>query len=90
MAEAQPAAKAPERRKVKVTIHGGSEPGQQGDVFLAHNFKPYLIKRDEEVIITEEVLECLKHSMIETEVKGEDGVRRIIKIPTYSYTVAPA
>ena len=74
----------------KVTIHSGADKGDKGEVFLGHNYVGMLIQRDKEVIINEYYLNTLKHTTIETQIKGEDGIVRDIKIPTYSYTVEPA
>lgn len=69
-----------------VTIHSGPDSGTKSDVFLAHNYKSVLIQRDKEVTLNEHFMNVLKDTVIETEVKGPDGVVRHIKIPTYSYT----
>ena len=69
-----------------VTIHSGQDTGSKSDVFLAHNYKSVLIQRDKEVTLSEHFMDALKGTVIETEVKGADGVVRHIKIPTYSYT----
>lgn len=74
----------------KVTIHSGEDKGDKGDVFLSHNHKSALIQRDKEVVISEYFVECLKNSMIETTIKGEDGVERSVRIPRFSYNVSPA
>lgn len=74
----------------KVTIHSGEDLGDKGDVFLSHNNKSILIQRDKEVTISEYFLECLKHSVIETKVRGEDGADRLVKIPRFSFNVSPA
>lgn len=84
------AVKAVKQKMYKVTIHSGEDKGDKDDVFLAHNAKSMLIQRDKEVVIPETFLECLKHSVIETTIKGEDGVVRPIKIPRFSYNVEPA
>lgn len=74
----------------KVTIHSGEDKGDKGDVFLSHNHRSVLIQRDKEVTVSEYFLECLKHSMIETVVTGDDGAERAVKIPRFSYSSAPA
>ena len=74
----------------KVTIHSGENEGDKGDVFLSHNNKSILIQRDKEVTISEYFIECLKHSTIETVVRGEDGADRQISIPRFAYNCAPA
>lgn len=74
----------------KVTIHSGEDKGDKGDVFLSHNHKSILIQRDQEVTISEYFIECLKHSVIETKVRGDDGADRLVKIPRFSFNVSPA
>ena len=74
----------------KVTIHSGEDKGDKGDVFLSHNHKSILIQRDQEVTISENYVECLNRSTIETKLKGEDGTERTIKIPRYAFNVSPA
>lgn len=74
----------------KVTINSGEDKGDKGDVVLAHNFKQILIQRDKEVTISEHYLETLKHTVIETVVKDENGKEMPIRIPRYSYSVMPA
>lgn len=83
-------AKKPKHTMYKLTIHSGSEKGDQGDVFLGHNGVSFLIQRDKEVTVDERVIDCLKGAVIHTTAKGEDGVLREVKIPTYSYNVMPA
>jgi hypothetical protein len=72
---------------VRITIHSGEDKGDNGDVFLSHNFKPILIQRDKAVEVDECYLEVLKHSVIETVVKNEAGVESAIRIPRYSFSV---
>lgn len=80
--------KAP--KMFKVTVHSGEDKGDKGDVFLSHNYKSVLIQRDQEVTISECFVECLKHSTIETVVKGDDGKERTVNIPRFAYNSAPA
>ena len=87
--EAKPA-KAAAPKMFKVTVHSGEDKGEKGDVFLAHNFKTLLIQRDQEVTIAEPFLECLKHTVIETVVKDENGKERSVKMPRFSFSVSPA
>lgn len=84
--EAKP--KAP--KKVRVTIHGEGEGGDQGDVILVHNYRQIQIKRGEAVDIDECYLDVLRSSVIDTFVKGEDEKTRAVKIPRYSYSIEPA
>lgn len=86
--ERAPKAAAP--KMYRVTINSGEDKGDKGDVFLSHNYKPILIKRDEPVVISEHYLDVLKHSVIETFIKGEDGKEHPVRIPRYSYNVEPA
>lgn len=89
--ETKPEVEAPEGLKMyKVTIHSGEDEGDKGDVFLSHNNKSILIQRDKEVTISEHYVECLKHSVIETMVRESGGVERPVKIPRFSYNLAPA
>lgn len=81
--------KAAVPKKYRVTIHSGEDKGDKGDVFLQHNYKPILVKRDEAVVLDECWVEVLKHSVIETFAKGEDGKEHPIRIPRYSYNVEP-
>lgn len=76
-------------KKVRVTIFSGEDKGDKGDVFLSHNYDPILIQRDQPVEIDARFLECLKHSVIETIVKNEQGVEVAVRIPRYNYTVEP-
>lgn len=80
----------PTLKMYKVTIHSGEDLGDKGDVFLSHNNKSILIQRDKEVTISEYFIECLKHSVIETKVRGDDGADRLVKIPRFSFNVSPA
>ena len=84
------AVKAVKQKMYKVMIHSGEDKGDKGDVFLSHNHKSILIQRDQEVTISENYVECLNHSTIETMVKGEDGKERAVKIPRYAFNVSPA
>ncbi len=83
-------AKPKKLKMYKVTIHSGEDKGDKGDVFLSHNYKSVLIQRDKEVTVSEFILECLQNSTIDTVVKGEDGKERSVRIPRFSYNVAPA
>lgn len=88
MAEAiEKAVKKIEPKKVKLTI--SSTDDDKSDVTLAHNHRHILIKRDEPVIVDECFLEVLKHSVIETTVKDEDGKNRSVKIQRYPFSVEP-
>ena len=84
------AVNAVKQKMYKVTIHSGEDKGDKGDVFLSHNHKSILIQRDQEVTISENYVECLNHSTIETKLKGEDGTERTVKIPRYAFNVSPA
>lgn len=83
-------ASKPKHTMYKVTIHSGSEKGDQGDVFLGHNGVSFLIQRDQEVTVDERVIDCLKDAVIHTTKKGEDGIEREVKIPRFSYNVMVA
>ena len=83
-------AKAAAPKLFNVTIHSGEDKGDKGDVFLSHNYKTLLIQRDQEVTIAEPFLECLKHTVIETVVKDENGKERSVKMPRFSFSVSPA
>lgn len=72
-----------------VTIHSGEDVGDKGDVFLAHNHKSILIQRDKEVTISEYFVDVLRHTVVETVVRGEDGAERTVKIPRFAFNVSP-
>lgn len=82
-------AKKPELKKYKVIIHSGEDKGDKGDVVLAHNFRQVLIQRDKEVVIDENLINCLKHSTIDTFTIGENKEIIPVKIPRFSYSVEP-
>lgn len=79
-----------ESKKVRLTIHSGEDSADKGDVVLVHNFRQILIQRDKEVVVDECYLEVLKHSTIETNVKGEDGVVRPVRVARYAFSASPA
>lgn len=76
--------------KYKVTINSGEDKGDKGDVVLVHNFKQILIQRDQEVTISENYLNVLKHSTIETTVRDEKGNDVPVKIARFSFSAEPA
>lgn len=79
------------KKQYKVIINSGEGEGDKGDVVLVHNYKQILIKRDVEVTIDAEFVdEVLKHSKIETTIKGEDGKEKTVHIPRFSYSVEAA
>lgn len=82
--------RAPKAKAFRVTVHSGEDKGDKGDVFLSHNYKPILIQRDQPVVLDERYVDVLKHSVIETIIKGEDGKEHPVRIPRYSYSVEPA
>lgn len=83
-------ASKPKHTMYKLTIHSGSDKGDQGDVFLGHNGVSFLIQRDKEVTVDERVIDCLTDAVIHTTKKGDDGIERVVKIPRFSYNVMPA
>jgi hypothetical protein len=87
--ETKPAKKA-QAQKYRVTIHSGEDKGDKGDVVLAHNFRQIQIQRDKEVVIEEHFVNVLRHSTIETMVKGEDGKVQLVRIPRFSFSAEPA
>lgn len=82
--------KVDDSKKFRVTIHSGEDKGDKGDVFLAHNFQSVLIQRDQEVILDEKFVNVLNDSVIHTITKDEDGIEKPVRIPRYSFTIAPA
>lgn len=76
--------KKTELKKYKITFHG-----EGGDVEIGHNFKLNLYKRNVETTIDENFLGVLRHAVVTTVVKGEDGKERHVSIPQYQYTVEP-
>lgn len=74
-------------KKIKITIHSDADGGDKGDVILVHNYQQVQIMRNKEVEIDEKYLECLKGSMIQTLVKGEDDKMHPVQVPRYSYTL---
>lgn len=83
-------AKKQDAKKVKLVIHSGEDAADKGDVVLVHNFRQIQIQRDKEVVVDECFLEVLKHSTIETNVKGEDGVVRHVRVARYAFSASPA
>ena len=84
------AVKAVKQKMFKLTIHSGEDIGDKGDVFIGHNAKSFLIQRDQEVTVPEFIIDCLKDTVIETNIRDKDGKDRLVKIPRFSYNVAPA
>lgn len=82
--------KVKELKKYKVTIHSEPEGGDKGDVVIGHNFRLVQIRRDEEVVIDENILNALKSSVIHTVIKGDDDKLRNVTIPRFSFTAEPA
>lgn len=78
-----------DKKMFKVTINSGESDSEQGDVVLGHNFKLIQIMRDQEVTISEDYLNCLKDSVIETTVKDDKGNDKVVKIPRFSFSVTP-
>lgn len=74
-------------KKVKITIHSDADGGDKGDVILVHNFNQIQIMRNKEVEIDEKFIDCLKGSMIQTMVKGEDDKMHPVSVPRYAYTL---
>jgi hypothetical protein len=80
-------AKPKAAKKVKITIYSDADGGDKGDVILVHNFNQIQIMRNKEVEIDEKFIDCLKGSMIQTLVKGEDDKMHPVSVPRYSYTL---
>ena len=81
---------APVPKMFKVTIYSGEDATDKGDVPLVHNFKQILIQRDKEVTISEAYVECLKHAVVDTTIKAEDGTERQVRIPRFAFSASPA
>jgi hypothetical protein len=71
-------------KQFKITFHG-----EGGDVEIAHNYKLNVYKRNVETTIDENYLAVLKHAVVHTQVKGDDGKPKDVTIPQYSYTIEP-
>lgn len=83
-APAKASRKAPALKQYKITFHG-----EGGDIEVGHNFKLNLYKRNVETTIDENFLGVIRDAVIHTEVQDENGKRKKISIPAYSYSVEP-
>jgi len=82
--EAKPEAKAKKPKQFKITFHGDGH-----DVEVIHNFVLNVYKRNVETIIDENFLGVVRNAVIHTHVQDENGKRREVRIPQFSYTVEP-
>jgi transposase-like protein len=80
--EVKPAKKA--LKKYKITFHG-----EGGDIEIAHNFRLNVYKRNVETTIDEHYLGVLRDAVVRTVVE-EDGKRKNVTIPMFSYTLGEA
>lgn len=81
--EAKPeATKAKKLKQYKITFHGEGH-----DVEVVHNFVLNVYKRNVETTIDENFLGVVRDAVITTHVQDENGKRREVKIPQFSYTV---
>jgi hypothetical protein len=76
----KPAKKA--LKKYRITFHG-----EGGDVEIAHNFRLNVYKRNVETTIDEHYLGVLKDAVVTTTVQDENGARKKVTIPMFSYTI---
>lgn len=81
----EPKAKAAPLKKYRVTIHSADD--DKTDVVLVHNFRQIQIMRDQEVVIDENYLEVLKHSVVHTSSRNEKGEVVPQRIPRFAYSV---
>lgn len=79
----RPAARA---RTVTVTIHSGERDEDKGDVFVGVNGRGYLIKRETEVDLPEEVVGALENAVVEVDAKN-DGKPVQGKYRRYNMTI---
>lgn len=76
----KPAKKA--LKKYRITFHGDG-----GDVEIGHNCKLNLYKRNVETVIDENYLGVLRDAVVNTIVQDENGNRKAVTIPMFSYTI---
>lgn len=89
----EPAAEVPAKAKkaaapkmYRVTIGSDDTAEGKSDVFVALNFHSYLIKRDQEVIVPEGVVEILRNTVANT----IDGNKNPAKVHRFNFNVEPA
>jgi len=83
--DAAPAAK---RQMYNVTIH--DVEGESGDAFLSVNGKTILVKRNEEVQLSEAYVEVLRNSKVESFVQDPDtGKKRKLSIQRFPHSAHP-
>lgn len=79
-------AEAPKRTKIMIPSHTG--PAGSDDVFVSVNGRDYLIKRDVEVEVPEEVLGALKNAVVTDYVTDENGrITRERQVPRFPFQV---
>lgn len=72
-------------KQYTITFHG-----EGPDVFLGWNGKNRLYKRGMKAPIDQRFVDVLKSTLIETNIRGEDGKMIPIQVPRFSYTLEPA
>lgn len=75
-----------EAKRFKIIIPSSSGPGGSDDVFLAPNGREMLIKRDMEVEVGQDVIECLNNATITEYITDKDG--RMVgdrQVPRFPY-----
>jgi len=78
---------AEEKKSKKIKIIIPSTPENNGDVFVSLNEKTYLIKRDVEVEVTDDILTVLDDAVINTVRPDSKGKLKPISIKRFAYQV---
>lgn len=77
--------KAAAPKMYKVRIDSDETAEGKSDVFIALNFHSYLIKRDQEVIVPEGVVEILRNTVANT----IDGNKNPAKVHRFNFNAEP-
>jgi hypothetical protein len=74
--------------KTRIIISSNTGPAGSDDVFVSVNGRDFLIKRDVEVDVPEEVLGVLKNAVVTDYVTDADGrITRERRVPRFPYQV---
>lgn len=79
------AKKVAAQKMYKVRVDSDETAEGKSDVFIALNFHSYLIKRDQEVIVPEGVVEILRNTVANT----IDGNKNPAKVHRFNFNAEP-
>ena len=84
----EPSAQQPAPAKTRIIISSNTGPAGSDDVFVSVNGRDFLIKRDIEVEVPDEVLSVLKNAVITDYVTDADGrIVRERRVPRFPFQV---